>query len=219
MQARLPPKGNFWLQVSLGALSFVVAAWLFGGIAEDVVNGDPLTLLDGRLAAWFHGHTVPTLTLAMLVISDMDGVAGISIGAVLFAAYLVRKRDWSWLKLLVLAVPGGMLLNVLVKEIIGRARPSFSDPILVLTSYSFPSGHVAGSTLLYGVLSAFLVSKIDTWPRRALVVLLAFVMVGLVALSRLYLGVHYLSDVLAAFAEGVAWLAICFLALHSLRRR
>ena len=112
-----------------------------------------------------------------------------------------------------------MLLNVLIKHVFGRARPSFSEPFLVLTSYSFPSGHVVGTTLFYGVLAAFLVSKINAWTWRALVVLLAFVMVALVALSRVYLGVHYLSDVLAAFAEGVAWLAIFFTALHSLRRR
>jgi membrane-associated phospholipid phosphatase len=218
IQTRLSSSGNFWLKVTMGALTFLVAAWLFGGIAEDVVNGDPLTLLDVQLADWFHALSVPLLTLAMRVISELHGVPAISLAAVLFAAFLIRKRDWYWLKLLVLAVPGGMLLNVLVKEIFARARPSFSDPIVVLASYSFPSGHVAGSTLFYGVLTAFLVARIDSWSGRAAVVLLAFVMVALVAVSRLYLGVHYLSDVLAAFAEGVAWLAVCFLALHTLRR-
>ncbi|MEP6971201.1 MAG: phosphatase PAP2 family protein, partial [Betaproteobacteria bacterium] len=78
---------------------------------------------------------------------------------------------------------------------------------------------VVASTVFYGVLCAYLVLKFDAWRWRALVVLLAFVMVALVALSRVYLGVHYLSDVLAGFAEGVVWLAICFMALQFLPRR
>lgn len=141
-----------------------------------------------------------------------------SLATVLFAAFLIRRDDWYWLRLLFFAVPGGMLLKVTVKEIVGRARPTFIDPIVVLTSYSFPSGHVAGTILFYGVLCAYLVSKIYTWPGRASVVVQSLVMVTLVALSRLYLGVHYLSDVLAAFVGGIAWLSICFTAMAGLRR-
>ncbi|MEO6624836.1 MAG: phosphatase PAP2 family protein [Burkholderiaceae bacterium] len=179
---------------------------------------DALVLVDAGVADWFHGHAVPGLTLAMLVITHIHSLLSIGIFAAVLACFLIRKRDWYWLLALVLAVPGGMLLNMLAKHVFERARPSFSDPILVLASYSFPSGHVVASTVFYGLLGTFLVSKIDAWRWRALVVLLAFVMVVLVALSRVYLGVHYLSDVLAGFAEGVVWLAICFTALHFLPR-
>ena len=110
-----------------------------------------------------------------------------------------------------------MLLNVLMKHAFGRARPMFADPMLTLTTYSFPSGHVAAATLFYGLLAAFMVSRIEAWRWRVLVTVLAFLMVALVALSRVYLGVHYLSDVLAALAEGIAWLAICLTAMHSLK--
>ena len=73
--------------------------------------------------------------------------------------------------------------------------------------------------MFYGVLTAFLVARIEAWRWRVLVVLSAVLIVAVVALTRVYLGVHYLSDVLAAFAQAVAWLALCLTALDTLRRR
>jgi undecaprenyl-diphosphatase len=135
------------------------------------------------------------------------------------AVFLICKRAWDWLLALVLVVPGGMLLNVLTKHAFGRARPSFSEPMLTLTTYSFPSGHVAAATLFYGLLAAFVITQIEAWRWRVLVAQLAFLLVALVALSRVYLGVHYLSDVLAAIAESVAWLAFCLTAMRTLTHR
>ena len=104
---------------------------------------------------------------------------------------------------------GGLALNVLMKLAFHRARPSFDDPLLTLATYSFPSGHVAGSTIFYGlaVLWVFARTRRALW--RVLALAGAVLMIVVVAFSRMALGVHYLSDVAAAFAEGVAWLAIC----------
>jgi membrane-associated phospholipid phosphatase len=106
-------------------------------------------------------------------------------------------------------VPSGMVLNALTKLAFQRARPSFDNPILTLSSYSFPSGHVAAATLFYGVLAALLIAKTSEWRWRVLILLVAIVLVALVALTRMYLVVHYLSDVMAAFAQALAWLALC----------
>jgi len=205
------------LHLVLGALILIGAGWLFGGIAEDVVNGDPLTVVDAHIATWFHAHAVPTVTLSMLLITNLHGTWGITILSLVVSLFLILKRAWDWLLALVLVVPGGMLLNVLMKHAFARARPMFADPMLTLTTYSFPSGHVAAATLFYGLLAAYMVTKIEAWRWRVLITLLAFLIVGLVGLSRVYLGVHYLSDVLAALAEGIAWLAICLTAMHSLK--
>jgi len=217
IQARLSPTGRFGLHLVLGALVLIGAAWLFGGIAEDVVNGDPLTVVDAHIAAWFHAHAVPTVTLSMLLITDLHGTWGITILSLIMSLFLIWNRAWDWLLALVLVVPGGMLLNVLMKHAFGRARPMFAEPMLTLTTYSFPSGHVAAATLFYGLLAAFMVTRIEAWRWRLLVAIAAFLIVVLVGLSRIYLGVHYLSDVLAALAEGIAWLAICLTAMHSLK--
>lgn len=118
-----------------------------------------------------------------------------------------------------LRVVGGMFLNVLMKLAFHRARPHFADPILILTTYSFPSGHVAASTIFYGLgaVSVFGQTRAVHW--RVLAVIAAVVAIVLVAFSRTYLGVHYLSDVGATFAEGVAWVAFCLRALAAFWRK
>jgi membrane-associated phospholipid phosphatase len=218
IRARLSPGGYLGLHLTLGALTLIGAGWLFGGIAEDVVTGDPLTIVDASVAAWFHARTIPLLTLPMLLITHLHGTWSITVLSLALAIVLIRQRAWYWLQALLLVVPGGMLLNVLTKHAFGRARPDFADPILTLNTYSFPSGHVAAATLLYGLLAAIIVTRIDAWRTRVLVGSLALLLITLVALSRVYLGAHYLSDVLAGFAESTAWLALCLTAMHTLRR-
>lgn len=215
VQARLSPQSYLGLQLTIGALILIGASWLFGGIAEDVVSGDPLTLVDLRVTQWFHEHATPLLTQAMLVVTNIHGPIPVTAAVVLIAAYLAWKKNWYWLICLGATVPFGMLLNVLMKYAFHRARPSFDIPMLTLSTYSFPSGHVAGATLLYGVLTGMLVTQIEAWRWRVMIVLVALAMVVLVALTRLYLGAHYLSDVLAAFAEGVAWLTLCLTGVHT----
>lgn len=215
LHARLSPRSYLGLNLTLGALLLIGASWLFGGIAEDVLMGDPLTVIDVRVAQWFHARATPLLTQSMLVITHLHGSTAISIFMALAMLYLAWKRDWYWLICLGVTVPSGMQLNVLMKHAFHRARPSFDHPLLVLSSYSFPSGHVAGTTLFYGVLAAMLIAKMAAWRARVTIVLVAMALILLVALSRVYLGVHYLSDVLGGFAEALAWLTICLLGIHT----
>jgi membrane-associated phospholipid phosphatase len=215
IQARLAPGSYLGLQLTLGALALLGASWLFGGIAEDVLTGDPLTLVDLQVAQWFHAHATAPVTRAMLVLTHLHDPSSMLVAVLLLALVLAWRRNWYWLIAVGLSVPLGMGLNVLMKYAFQRARPNFDEPLLMLTTYSFPSGHVAGATLFYGVLAALLVTRVVKWRWRLLIVLTALFMVLLVALTRVYLGVHYLSDVMAAFAEGVAWLALCLTGLHT----
>ena len=120
---------------------------------------------------------------------------------------------------LLFSVPGGMLLNVALKHVFQRARPVFEDPLVTLATYSFPSGHTMAATCFYGLLASYLVIARPVWSVRLGTVAACVVMVLLVAFSRVYLGAHYVSDVLAAMAESVAWLAVCITAISTLRRR
>ncbi len=215
IQARLSPQGYFGLQMTIGAIVLIAASWLFGTVSEDVLTGDPLTVVDQFLAEWFQAHAVPLVTQIMRVVSNLHGIVAISIYAVLLAIYLLWKRDWFWLVCLATTVPGGMLLNVLMKHAFQRARPNVGDPLLALSTYSYPSGHVAGTALFYGVLGAMLITRIDVWRWRVLIAFTAITLVLLVAVSRMVLGAHFLSDVIAAFAEAVAWLSICLTATHT----
>ncbi|MGV8893184.1 MAG: phosphatase PAP2 family protein [Burkholderiaceae bacterium] len=151
----------------------------------------------------------------MLIVTDLRGPFAISVLIALAMLYLAWKHDWYWLVCLSVTVPSGMMLNVLMKHAFQHARPRFDNPLLELSTFSFPSGHVTGSTLFYGVLASMLISKIDAWRLRVTIVLTAMALVMLVALSRVYLGGHYLSDVRGDFAEAIAWLTLCLLGIRT----
>ncbi|PWF55760.1 phosphatase PAP2 family protein [Massilia glaciei] len=217
--ARFSPTEAFGLHLTVGFVLMLLAGAAFGVIAADVVAGRPITLLDVELTHCLHRPAHDGFTRAMLVVTHLHSQAGVALMALLLAVYFHRRGARYWLLTLAAAVPGGMLLNVLLKYTFQRARPDFTDPLLTLSTYSFPSGHTVGATVFYGMLAAWLVCRTRSWPRRALAVAAACAMVALVGLSRMVLGVHYLSDVLAAVAEGAAWLAICITAGSTLRRR
>lgn len=217
--ARLSPEGEYGLYLTAGVALLVLAAWVFGDIAEDVVTGDRITVLDAALAQWLHERATPRLTQLMILVAHWHSVAGTAAMALLAGWWLYRRGAHDWLLALAAAVPGGMLLNVALKMVFQRARPHFDDPLLILSTYSFPSGHTVAATLVYGFVACYLVRHLQGWATRAGVVACACLLVALVAVSRMYLGVHYLSDVLAAVAEGCAWLAVCITGVSALRRR
>lgn len=219
VRARLSSEGYLGLHLTIGILILIVATLIFGNIAEDVMNADQITIVDVQVSQWFYAHRTTPWTQLMLVITHFHSTVGILVLGLLFAFHLIRKKAWDWLGVLVVVVPPGMLLNVALKHVFQRPRPSFDESLLTLTSYSFPSGHVAGATVFYGVFLAYLICIVRPWPWRAFLVCAAVALVALVGLSRIYLGVHYLSDVLAAVASSCAWLAFTFTAITTWRKR
>jgi len=218
LQARLSPEGYLGLHLTLGALVLIGSAWLFGGIAEDVLHNEPLTIVDVRVSEWLHAHRVAPLTTVMLIGTDLGGTVFVTIATVLVSLFLLWRRCRYELLTLLLAVPAGALLNVLLKSAFHRHRPSFNDPVVSFTGYSFPSGHTMAATVLYGAIALLVIRNIRGRRWRVLTILTAGLVILLVGFSRVYLGAHYLSDVLAAMIEGFAWLAITVTAVETLRR-
>jgi len=198
--------------VLAGSAIALAAAVVFGLIAADIANASALRALDVQVADTFARHTLRGMTRTMASISDLHVTAIILVLVAVLALAIARRREWHWLACLVVAVPGGMALNWLIKQIIARPRPRFPD-VATLTSYSFPSGHTAGAALFYGFLAAYLIAHIRTHAMRVIVGLVALFMVALVGFSRIYLRVHYVSDVVGALFESIAWLALCLTAM------
>lgn len=219
LAARFTPGEQFGLHLTIGVALMLFAVWTFGSIADEVLEHEELTVLDVFLANWFHQHKASAWTPFMLFITHWHDTLGVLLMSLVLLVYLYVKKAKYWMAAVMLAVPGGMLLNVLLKYTFQRARPSFEDPLLTLSTYSFPSGHAVGATVFYGVLASYLVCVCLRWRTRALIAAFACCMVALVALSRVYLGVHYLSDVMAAVAVGAGWTSICITAMSTLRRR
>ena len=213
METSPSPAAQLGLRLGVGATLLVAAAWLFGAIAEDVVNGTRITQVDADLAAWLHRHATPSITRAMLLVTDLHSTVAVACYATVAALWLAWRRCWRWLTTTVLVVGGGLALNVAMKLAFRRARPAFDDPLMTLSSYSFPSGHVLASTLLYGLGVAWVFAETPRLGGRLLAIGVALAAIFLVAFTRMYLGVHYLSDVGAAFCEGIAWLSLCLIAI------
>lgn len=207
------------LHLLAGFALLILAAAAFHAIAGAALGpGARLASLDVTVAHWLHARASEPLTSLVLGFSHIHSTAGIAFLSLLLAWHLWRRQAHYWMLTLVLAVPPGMLLNVLLKHNYQRARPSFDTPLLTVPSYSFPSGHALAATVFYGVLACYLWTRAESAPQRLAVALGALLMVALVAFSRLYLGVHYLTDVMAGVAEGLGWLAVCVTAVSSLRR-
>jgi undecaprenyl-diphosphatase len=219
IEARLSPGGEFGLHLTAGMVVLIVAGYAFHELAEAVMGQEAITVLDIQVAHWFNAHAVEPYTSLMLGVSAWHSVAGMVIMVLALAAYFWRVRACYWLLALIFSVPGGMVLNVTLKYIFQRTRPVFDAPLVSLSTYSFPSGHTTAATCFYGLLASYLVIARPGWNVRLGTVAACTMMVLLVAFSRVYLGAHYVSDVLAAMAESIAWLAVCITAISTLRRR
>ena len=220
MTTCLAPERLFSLRLALGAFVIIAAASLFGAIAEDIVNHDePLGMLDLNVGQWLHRHATPAWTSLMLFFSAVGAPVTVLTIASASAIFLFWRRQRRAALLLALTVPGGIFLNFTVKGVIHRHRPIFDNPIQTLASYSFPSGHAVGSTLLFGALAAIVIWHVRDWRVRTLVPVGAALLIVLICFSRIYLGVHYLSDVIAGVLVGIVWLSACLIAMEALRDR
>ena len=218
LRARLADEGPFGRHFSIGAGIFSAIALLFAGIAVHVSSANGLTAFDDLVSHWFNTHGSPNVTPFMFGVSALHGAIGIPLFSVVFVLLLARARDWYWCAAVAATTFGGMALNIGLKYVFRRGRPSFTNPLVNIATYSFPSGHTAGATVLYSALAAYLMSRTSSVALRCFIAASAGGMIFLVGLSRIYLGAHYLSDVAGAILEGLAWLAVCLTAVATARR-
>ena len=199
------PRG-FWLTftASVGAL----AALAFGAVTQDVAGHDGMAVHDPHVTAWMVAHRAGWLTSVLRVITWLGSTAVIvPLGVIAGVFFVLRRRRWQPLALLAAAVAGAVSLYDIVKPLIGRPRP---PPAIWIGHYSgaaFPSGHAAQSVAFYAMLA--IVLGAGRSPRAKTVLWSAAALVALaVGGSRIYLGAHWLTDVLGGYALGACWVAI-----------
>ncbi|MBV9774152.1 MAG: phosphatase PAP2 family protein [Gemmatimonadetes bacterium] len=202
------------------ALGFAVAAGallLFAWVASEVREGETQHF-DEAILRWVHAHGTPWLDLAALEVTSLGATLEVGVTALIATAFLWVTRHRYSVLLLWTAILGTAVLNLILKAAFNRPRPHVF-PWLVphVGQSSFPSGHAMTSTVTYLTI-AFLIGRLE--PSAALrraTIGVAVLVVFLVGLSRVYLGVHYPSDVLAGWIAGVAWASFCVMGLEALR--
>ena len=215
LQLKRPRDVRFWIAMAV----MIVAAAAFAVIARDVWETAPILKQDMQVSVWLHTHGSPVFSAFLFAITQVHSTVGIPIRSLVVAYFLWRHGDRYWVLSLAVAVAGGLLLNVILKFVFHRDRPTWDDPILSLASSSFPSGHTAGATLFYGFLAAYMVWRMKKPAARVLVVVACAFMVALVGFSRIYLGVHFLSDVLAAISMSTVWLVVSLVTVRAYAKR
>lgn len=176
--------------------------------------------LDASVLEWLHRHASPTGMAVCIAISRIGSPLAMTLLAIGGALLLAALEEWIVLGGWIAAFTGASALDRWLKLVVHRPRPPYAAAIIHYPTWSFPSGHAMGSLVGFGML-AYVLVRFAGGIRRARIVVwgLAALLIVLIGASRMYLGVHYLSDVVGGYAVGAAWLAVCIWGVELADRR
>jgi undecaprenyl-diphosphatase len=211
LRARLDPETATGIALSVGLLLILLAGLLIGTLAYLVRSSPRLADLDRSVGQWGVDHSQTWSTDALELMTLLGDKKVIVVLALVVAAVEYIRRPSHWvLPFLAIVIVGEVLLTNGIKDVLDRVRPEF-NPIAETLGPSFPSGHSAGAAAFFGA-AALLMSRGRTPQQRALVFGIAAGIAAAVACSRVMLGVHWLSDVIAGVLFGWAWFSACSIA-------
>jgi undecaprenyl-diphosphatase len=201
-----------------GLLVIVAGASIFATLASQLGEGQAIRHADQAIADALRTGVPQAVHDVFAALAHLADTATLTALCVAVALVLGARRRFALAAGWVFAVAGNGLLNTMLKGLFGRDRPLPADGATLLAGFSFPSGHSSGAVVAYGML-AYLGLRLlaPRWHLPALAA--AGVLAGLVGLSRLVLGVHFASDIIAGFASGTAWLALCITGIELARWR
>jgi membrane-associated phospholipid phosphatase len=190
-------------------VAFVLDMLAMAHLVEDYLTGDPIVRWDVRLATWLHLHASQPLVRVFEVVTYAGNAAFLGLFILVTAILLLRRSKSNGAALLIVAFGGAEIVNALLKLLFHRSRPELA--FVHLDTYSFPSGHAAAAAATFTVAAWLVAARCRTTRGRLLVSSGAAAAMAVVGFSRLYLGAHYLSDVLTGFTVGIAWATLCLL--------
>ncbi len=213
------------IKLLLIVLAVLAGILIFISIADEVVEGETQHFDNYILKSLRVPGDVSQPAFPDWVTSAMEDITSLGSGTVIVlftlfvTGYLLLQKKYYWLGLVIIATIGGALLVLGLKELIGRTRPTVVTHLLEEKSLSFPSGHSMMSAIVY-LTQATLLSKIEKSRRAKIYVIsVALLLTLLIGISRVYIGVHYPTDVLAGWVAGISWALLCWYAASVLERK
>lgn len=213
---------DYWPVVALLVVGAALTVWAGDGfidLAEMVHAKSPgLQQTDQRVHDWIVTRRGSDATLFFTVMTTVGGPAGVGVISGIALIALVIAGRYRWVIYLAVTAGGGGLLDMELKRYFARARPDVAEMLRLAHGYSFPSGHALGSTVVFGALAYIASRVIPSWGGKAAAIALAIVLILSISLSRVYLGVHWGSDIIAGMTAGAVWLTTTTVAYEVLRR-
>lgn len=207
----LPPSRTLWAITGLSLST--ICLYLFFRLSTPLIEKNPF-LIDQKIIEIIRSFSSPAMDGFMLIMTEMGSKYILGLLLVISMTWLFVKRKDVWgMRFYFMTVAGGGLLNLLLKNFFERERPNIHS-MIGADGFSFPSGHSMGSMTYYGFLGYLILrSKQKPLSKVGLGILL-YLVILLIGISRIYLGVHYPSDVLAGYAAGLVWLVVCISVLE-----
>lgn len=207
------------LSLLLGLAAAVGALIFFGWLADEVLEGETRHFDEVTRAA-VHQLASPLLTTIMRGLSFVGSTISLTLGTIVAVAWFASRKLGREAKLFAITMIGAGLLNIALKLAFKRERPV---PFFNLTppeTYSFPSGHSLTSACFFGALAAILTARVKSRRARVVIWIVCTAMFLLIGFSRIYLGVHHTTDVIAGFAAALIWiLVVRFVEIQLARRK
>ncbi len=214
---RIDRRNTVGLTLTVTLVALILVSWAFGALLTDLVLGRNLAGPDHATLEFMVAHRAHWLTNVMGVLTWLGSSAVlVPLAAGVAALWWWRNREWLAAWLLAAAYTGAEVSFQLIKQLTRRPRPAAHFSLTHTSSYAFPSGHATQAVAVWGALAFLATLTLSTWPRKVAAWTVAVIVSGLVGLTRLYLGVHWVSDVAAGWALGGCWLFAVIAARHYL---
>ena len=206
--------GLFGRKPILGLIMFIIGSLIFVVLAFNLINNGPLIKWDLFISEYFYTLALNSspLVIDIMIYGYYVGLQGIWIIAILLTLYFLYKRFWREIVMVVVTLGGGGLLFLFLSNIFKRPRPFLLFDKLIWTGSpnipGFPSGHTISIVTLCIFLVYLFIPKIKSYFRKSLVITIALLVIFYIGFSRLFVGDHYPTDIIAGYAAGVAWFGI-----------
>ncbi|HUP65657.1 MAG TPA: phosphatase PAP2 family protein [Thermoanaerobaculia bacterium] len=207
------------LIAATGAILSILAGLLFLELAEAVQDGSSvMERVDESVHGWAEHLRTEVGTSFFTFFTVVGTPVGLGILVVIVSGVLIAKGRYRWSAFLAITTVLGGLLNLALKSIFERQRPDLSTALRHASGFSFPSGHAMGATIVFGALAYLAVRHYRTWKARSGALAAAAATIAAICVSRIYLGVHWISDIIAGVSSGAVWVLATTLAYEVFRR-